>query len=202
MSFKKIVPEVRDALAKVGVSEVSAFGEQLLSSIKSGRHVLAIAPKKSGKTETAIVASFDKVNKELDGSPRIIIVSTSIDESIRVHEIMSKIAAPLDVTVDLTHDKGNQVKQRNEIFDGTEIIVGTVKRIHDLYVQNGINFKMLDYFIIDDLEEILSQGKVMQIKRLIEGLNKAQIIGLVNQRNSRIEQFIESVPIPFLELEL
>jgi ATP-dependent RNA helicase RhlE len=108
---------------------------------------------------------------------------------------MAKIADPLDVTVDLIHDKGNQVKQRNDIFDGTEIIVGTIKRIHDLYVQNGINFKLLDYFILDDLEEILSQGKVMEIKRLIDGFNKTQLICLANEKSARVAQFIESVEL-------
>jgi superfamily II DNA/RNA helicase len=201
MSFKKILPEVKEALALVEITDVSEFGKLLLSTIKSGSHVLAVAPKDAGKTETALIASFDKVNKQLEGSPRVIYISSSIDEAIRIHELMSKIASPLDVTVDLTHDKGNQVKQRNDIFDGTEIIVGTIKRVHDLYVQNGINFKLLDYFIIDDLEEVLSQGRVMEIKRLIDGFNKTQLICLVNQRNARVEQFLGSVELDIRVVE-
>jgi superfamily II DNA/RNA helicase len=201
MSFKKILPEVKEALALVEITGVSEFGKQLFSTIKSGSHVLAVAPKDAGKTETALIASFDKVNKQLEGSPRVIYISSSIDEAIRIHELMSKIASPLDVTVDLTHDKGNQVKQRNDIFDGTEIIVGTIKRVHDLYVQNGINFKLLDYFIIDDLEEVLSQGRVMEIKRLIDGFNKTQLICLVNQRNARVEQFLGSVELDIRVVE-
>jgi Lhr-like helicase len=65
MSFKKILPEVKQALTTVGIEGVSEFGKTLLSTIKSGSHVFALAPKKSGKTTTAIVASFDKVNKQL-----------------------------------------------------------------------------------------------------------------------------------------
>jgi len=195
MSFKKLLPEVSQALATAEITGVSAFGKVLFSAIKSGSHTLAIAPKNSGKTETAIVASFDKVNKELEGSPRVLYVTSSIDEAIRVNEIMKKIAWSLDVTVDLAHDKGDQVKQRNDIFSGTEIIVGTIKRIHDLYVQNGINFKLLDYLIIDDAEELLSKGKSMEIKRLIEGFSKTQLICLVNQSSARVEQFIESVEL-------
>lgn len=201
MSFKKLLPEVKEALAGVEITGVSEFGKQMFSAIKSGSHILAVAPKNAGKTETAIVASFDKVNKELEGSPRVIYVCKSIDESIRIHELMTRIAAPLDVTVDSAHDKGDQVKQRNDIFDGTEIIVGTIKRIHDLYVQNGINFKLLDYFIIDELEEILSQGRVMEIKRLIDGFNKTQLICLVDQRNTRVEQFVDSVELDLKLIE-
>lgn len=202
MSFKKLLPEVKEALAGVEITGVSEFGKHMFSAIKSGSHILALAPKKSGKTDATIVACFDKVNKQLEGSPRVIYIARNIDEAIRMHDVMSKIASPLDVTVDLTHDKGNQVKQRNDIFDGTEIIVGTIKRIHDLYVQNGINFKLLDYLIIDDFEDVLAQGKAMEIKRLIEGFGKTQLICVANEKSSRVAQFMESVELDLKEVLL
>jgi superfamily II DNA/RNA helicase len=201
MSFKKLLPEVKEALASIEILDVSEFGQELFSTIKSGSHLLALAPKNSGKTETAIVACFNKVNKELDGTPRILFICNSIDAAVNMHKTMSKVALPLDVTVDLAHDKGDMVKQRNAIFDGTEIIVGTIKRIHDLYVQNGINFKLLDYLIIDDFEDVLAQGKVMEIKRLIEGFGKTQLICLANERNARVDKFVGSVELDLKVLE-
>jgi ATP-dependent RNA helicase RhlE len=201
MSFKKILPEVKDALALIEISDLSDYGKQLFSAIKSGSHILAVAPKNAGKTEAAIVACFNKVNKQLDGSPRVLYVCSGIDEAKKIHEIMSIVARPLDVTVDLAHDKGDMVKQRNDIFDGTEIIVGNMKRIFDLYVQNGINFKLLDYLIIDDFEEVLSLGKSMEIKRLIEGFGKTQLICLANERNARVQQFASSVELDLKEVE-
>ena len=201
MSFKKILPEVKDALALIDILDLSDYGKQLFSAIKSGRHILAIAPKNSGKTEASIVACFNKVNKELEGSPRIVFIAKSIDAAVRMHEVMSKAAMPLDVTVDLAHDKGDMVKQRNDIFDGTEIIVGTIKRIHDLYVQNGINFKLLHYLIIDDFEEVLLQGKAMEIKRLIDGFSKTQLICLANERSTRVQQFASSVALDLKAVE-
>lgn len=201
MSFKKISSEVVQALSLVEIIDVSEFGKSLFSAIKSGGHIFAQAPKNAGKTQAALVACFNKVNKPTEGAPRILYICASIEESIRVHELMSKIANPLDVTVDLAHDKGDQVLQRNNIFNGTEIIVGTIRRIFDLYVQNGINVQELHYLIFDDLEELLSQGKVMEIKRFIDGVNKTQVICLANQTNTRVEQFLESVEMVFKRLD-
>jgi ATP-dependent RNA helicase RhlE len=195
MSFKKLLPKVSRALATAEISSITPFGQQLFSAIKSGGHLLAIAPKGSGKTQTAIVACFDKVNRQLEGAPRVLYICNNIDEAKRVHEIMFKIADSLDVTIDLVHENGKMVMQRNFIFNGTEIIVGTIKRVYDLFIQNGINFKLLDYLIIDDAEEAITKGKTMEIKRFIEGFNKTQLICLVNQDHPRIDQFIESVPI-------
>jgi superfamily II DNA/RNA helicase len=198
MSFKKIAPQVIQALALAEITGLSDFGKQLFTSIKSGGNVFALAPKNSGKTEAAVVACFNKVNTELDGAPRVLYICADVEEAIHMHELMSKIAFPLDVTVDLAHDKGDQVKQRNDIFNGTEIIVGNIKRIFDLYVQNGINVQELDYLIFDDLEELLTQGKVMEIKRLIDGMNKTQVICLANENTKRVEQFVEKLELVFI----
>ncbi len=201
MSFKKIDPRVVEAFEYAEIQELNAFGTSLLSSIKSGQHLFVTAPTGSGKTEAAIVATYNKVNEQLEGSPRVLYVCSSIDEAKRVHQIMSKIAWRLDVTVDLAHDKGDMVLQRNDIFNGTEIIVGTIKRIYDLYIQNGINFKLLDYLIIDDCEELLMGGKNMEIKRLIEGFYKTQLICLANKPHKRVEQFIEGLPFEIKQIE-
>jgi len=201
MSYKKITPEIKEALAFGEVQEISTFGKQLFSSMKAGGHLIAYAPKDSGKTNAAIIACFNKVNAQLEGSPRVLFISHGIDEAHRVHAIMSKVAWRLDVTVDLTHDKGDMVLQRNEIFNGTEIIVGNCKRVYDLYIQNGINFKLLDYIIIDDFEDVLLSGRNMELKRMIEGIFKTQVIFLANKRHKRIDQFMENVPIDIRELE-
>lgn len=202
MSLKKIPAKVAESLASVDITELSDFGKTLLSQIKSGGNIIAHAPENSGKSTAAIVACFNKVNQELEGAPRILYICGSVEDAISKHELMSKIANPLDVTVDLAHEKGDMVKQRNEIFNGTEIIVGTIRRIFDLYVQNGINIQLLDYLIFDDFEDILTQGKIMEVKRLIDGMNKTQTICLINQSNQRVEQFMQSTNMQYKLLEL
>jgi len=197
MSFKKINPLVVQALANAGITQLSDFGQTVFSGIKSGQYICAVAPKGTGKTMSALVACFNKVHSQYEGSPRVLYITSSIEESERVYALMKQIASTLDVTVDLVHEKGDQVKQRNDIFDGTEIIIGTAKRIFDLYVQNGIHVKLLTYFIIDDLELVLEQGKIMEIKRLMDGVQKTQIICLANEQTSRVEQFLMSAPVPF-----
>ncbi|HLU86359.1 MAG TPA: DEAD/DEAH box helicase [Taishania sp.] len=202
MSFKKIKPEVIEALERAQIVSLEAEAAQFFKAIKSGRPTFIIAPQHSGKTTASIVAMFNKINQEYEGSPRAIYMTSTIENAEQVHKRMSPVARKLDVTVDLVHDKGNIVQQRNDIFDGTEIIVGNPKRIFELYLQNGINLKLLDLFIIDDFDECMASSKQAELKRLIESLEKkTQLVILTNANTKKTEAFIDALEIPFSVIE-
>lgn len=196
MSFKKLPEEVKEALAKVNLTSIDGFAKQIFSNIKGGGNFFMAGPKGTGKTTAAIVSTFHRVNKEYEGSPRAIFICSTIDEAVRVYDQMVQICRVLDITVDLAHDKGNIQQQRNDIFDGTEIVVGTPKRIYDLYIQNGINFNLLELFICDDLDEVLLEGRQMELKRMMESLDKCQLLFLSNANSKRVIQFQEAIEQP------
>lgn len=202
MSFKKIKPEVIEALERAQIVSLESEAAQFFKAIKSGRPTYIIAPQNSGKTTASVVAIFNKVNQEFEGSPRAVYLTSSIENAEQVHKRILPAARKLDITVDLIHDKGNMIQQRNDIFDGTEIIIGNPKRIFDIYLQNGINLKLLDLFIIDDLDECLSNIKQAEIKRLIESLEKkTQLVILTNSNTKKAEAFIDALEIPFSVIE-
>lgn len=204
MSFKKLKPEVIEALKFIQIESLVDNAKTFFSTIKSGSNSLIVAPKSTGKTTVALVSIFNKVNQEYEGSPRAIYLTDTIEKAEVFQKKVAVVCRKLDITSDFIHDKGNMVQQRNDIFDGTEIIVGNPKRIHELYLQNGINLKLLDLFIVDDLSECLSNGKQPELKRLIESLEqKTQLILLSDVMNKKMETFIEGLetPVSIHELE-
>jgi superfamily II DNA/RNA helicase len=109
-----------------------------------------------------------------EGSPRAIILCTSDAQARAIHAEFVKFAKPKDLTVDLVVEKGNKLQQRNDLFDGTEIIVGTTRRMAELYFQNGFNIKKLKLFMILGLEEQMRAGHKGYIVRLTESLPKCK----------------------------
>lgn len=203
MSFKKLKPEVVEALKTIPIESLTTTANTFFSNIKSGKNVLISAPVSSGKTTTALVSIFNKVNQEYEGSPRAILLTDTIEKAETLHKKIAPVCRKLDVTADLIHDKGNSIQQRNDIFDGTEIIIGNPKRIFELYLQNGINLKLLDLFIVDDLDECLSNHKQAELKRLIESLeSKTQLVLLTNIYSKKVETFVESLEIPLTIIEM
>ena len=64
------------------------------------------------------------IAKPEEGSPRAIILCTNDAQARAIHAEFVQLAKPKDLTVDLVVEKGKKLQQRNDLFDGTEIIVG------------------------------------------------------------------------------
>ena len=111
-----------------------------------------------------------------EGSPRAIILCTSDVQAREIHAEFVKLVKPKDLTVDLVVEKGNKLQQRNDLFDGTEIIVGTTRRMAELYFQNGFNIKKLKLFVILELDLHMRQGHKGYIVRMTESLPKCKVI--------------------------
>lgn len=198
MSFKKIKPEVVNALKFIKIEGLKDEVKPFFSTIKSGRHTMIVSPENTGKTTTAIVTIFNKVNTEFEGSPRVIYLTNSAGNAEDVYKKVALVCRKLDITADLVHDKGNIVQQRNDIFDGTEIIVANPKRAFDLYLQNGLNFNLLELFIVDDFDKCIADKKQAELKRMIESLPaKAQVVLFLSKLDAKSSSFIDNLEIDF-----
>jgi superfamily II DNA/RNA helicase len=174
MAFDNLRPELAELLVEKKFSAMNAFENAVIDGIRSGRNTLAEGPEGCGKTTAALVSVLQKITEAAEGSPRAIIVCATDQKAFDLHAELSKYCRWLDLTVDLAHDRGNILQQRNDIFDGTEIIVATPKRLYELYIQNGFNVGKLKLLILDDMVDQFRTGHKMHLIRLFESLPKCQ----------------------------
>ena len=192
MGLSKIREELHEILPDKGITELNSFQTEIIDALKSGKNILAEGPLGSGKTKAILLCLLQKITEPTEGSPRAIVVCKTSQEAYDLHAEMEKICRILDITVDLAHDRGKMLQQRNDIFDGTEIIIANPKRLYELYIQNGFNVSQLKLFILDDAIEHFKDGYKMQLSRIVESLPKCQHLYFSNTFNDkRIEEFLE-----------
>lgn len=197
MAFPKLREELAELLTARGFNEPNEFQSKIIDAVKAGKNLMVEGPLDAGKTTSILFSVLQRITEAGEGSPRAIVICADDQRARILHEQFEKLCRPLDLTVDLAVEKGNMLQQRNDIFDGTEIIVGTPKRIHDLYIQNGFNVSKLKMFIIDDALEIMKANHKMRISRLADSLPKCQhLLFSYSFSDSRIEEYMEEfIPV-------
>jgi superfamily II DNA/RNA helicase len=197
MALDKLRPELTPNLIANGVTELNELQTKCISKVKEGKNLLIVAPKGSGKSMLCNITTIQKVTQPEEGSPRALMICLNDDEAKENHAWQAKFARRMDLTIDMIHEKGKILIQRNEIFDGTEIIVGTPKRIGELYLQNGINIQLLKLLIIDDASEMMRREYQAQLLRIIENLPKCQIMICTEHHTEKLKIFMEKLQLNF-----
>jgi superfamily II DNA/RNA helicase len=192
MSLLKLRVELQEILPEKGISELNDFQSSIIDGLKSGKNLLIEGHEGAGKTTAILLSLLQKITEAGEGSPRAIVICSTDEKAYSLHAALEKICRLLDLTVDLAHDRGNKLQQRNDIFDGTEIIVGTPKRLQELYIQNGYNVSKLKLFVLDDAIELFKGGYKTQISRIAESLPKCQyLMASQSFSDKRIEEFLD-----------
>ncbi|MCF8415885.1 MAG: DEAD/DEAH box helicase [Crocinitomicaceae bacterium] len=189
--------ELAEIMPDFGMTELNPFQVSILEAFKSGKNLLIEGPEGTGKSTAIMVAALQKITEASEGSPRAIIVCSTDQKAKDLKEKFASYGRYFDLTVDLITEKGKMLHQRNDLFDGTEIIVGTPKRLYELYLQNGYNVSKMKLFVLDDAIELFKGGFKMQIGRLADSLPKCQHLLFSTTFNDyRIEEYLEEyVPI-------
>jgi superfamily II DNA/RNA helicase len=196
MTLEQLNEHLQDTLAESGITSLNEVEQAILARVRQGGDAVFVAGEGSGKSTGISLASVVKAPKAFEGSPRVLILSPTIDSVHNLHKQLTAWVRRTEIAVEIAHDKGNMVLERNNIFDGADIIVGNTKRILDLYIQNGIHVGQLALFVIDDASEITKDPQMpARIMRLAESLPKCQKIILSKEWTPRVEQLAEQLCI-------
>lgn len=199
--FEKLNLHFEETFPSAGIEKPNELQEKVLQRVKQGGDLLVIAGKSAGKSMAAAIAALEKVPEQLEGSPRAVIICSTSEQAKLTAAFIVKVSRRKEIYVELAHDKGNMIEQRNHIFEGADIVVGTAKRIYDLYIQNGINMGKLKLFILDDAETMLKESTIAQMRRIADSLPKCQRIIFANSVSPKLEKVMEDLMLNPLEIE-
>ena len=199
--FEKLNLHFEETFPSAGIEKPNELQEKVLQRVKQGGDLLVISGKSSGKSMAAAIAALEKVPEQLEGSPRAVIICSTSEQAKLTAAFIVKVSRRKEIYVELAHDKGNMIEQRNHIFEGADIVVGTAKRIYDLYIQNGINMGKLKLFVLDDAETMLKESTIAQMRRIADSLPKCQRIIFANSVSSKLEKVMEDLMLNPLEIQ-
>lgn len=189
MSFKKLIPYLKEQLSQFKFEAPTDFQKLVLSKIKGGANITAIAPENSGKTTALIISVIQKLNAEaFEDVPRALIFVKDKQAVFDLQEEFNKWLKDSDLRIAIAFEEGNINDQKDNIYIGSDIVIGTPKRLNKIYFQNGLNLANLQLFVVNDAEFLAGTSFHTEIHRISESLNKCQYIVFANQSNNNVQK--------------
>lgn len=192
MAFKKIQEQLKEVLGQQGIKEPLPFQKAILSKIKGGASVFGIAPAGAGKTTAIIISTLQKLDcTAFEEAPRALIFVKDKESALTLQSEFERFTRRMDLRIYSVYEEHNIEAQRNEIFEGVDIVIATPKRLSKIFYLNGINLGKLKLFIVDDAEFLSKPSPFSDVIRIPESLDRCQYAIFSTKFDSRMERMQE-----------
>jgi len=191
MINEKLDIQLIEVLKEKGFTESTQLQQICIPKIKSGRDLLCIAPDKSGKTTAIVVSVLQRLKASLDDNPRAIIVVQNKDRASEMKAEFERLGEYTDLRVHTACDDGKILDQKDMIYMGSDVVIGTAKRLNQIYSLYALNLGVVKMFILDDAELVIKSTNYPLIDRISESMPKAQRVVFATHVNEWIERFAD-----------
>lgn len=200
MSFKKMHEVVKSAVDRLGFEDTTPFQKAVLPKIKSGADLFCIGEKGAGKSTAIVMSVLHKLKgAALNDAPRAIIFVKDKTAALALEEQFKPFIKGTDLRMFSIFDEQKIYNQKDELFFGMDIVITTVKRLSNIYFENGIIVSELQLLIIEDAEFLTGASFHTDIDRLCESLSKCQylIFGMTytKRMDSLLDLFMEKAQV-------
>ena len=189
MINEKLDKQLLESLKENGFTESTELEQVCIPRIKSGRDLLCIAGKGSGKSTTIVVSVLQRLKAELEDNPRAVIVVADKERALEMKNEFSRLGAYTDLRVHTACDDEKIDVQKDKIYMGTDVVIGTAKRLNQIYTLYALNLGVVKIFAIDDAEQVIKNLNYLQLDRLARSLPKSQKVVFAETLTEWVDRF-------------
>ena len=98
----------------------------------------------------------------------------------------------MDLRVYTAHDAPDISKQKDDIYDGVDIVIATPKKLFQLFKITGINVSQLKILAVEDAEFLTKNSDYNDLIRIPQHITKCQYLVFASTINPKIERLKDS----------
>ena len=160
------------ALAKKGFEEPSPIQALTIPVLLKGeKDVVGQAQTGTGKTAAFGLPILEMINKS-NGNVRAIVLAPTRELAIQVAEEINSFANGRKLKIVPVYGGQSIELQIRQLKKGVDIVVGTPGRVQDLIDRKILKLDKLEYFILDEADEMLNMGFVEDIEKILQATNE------------------------------
>ena len=160
-----------------GFEKPSSIQQKAIKPTTMGKDIIAQAQSGTGKTGTFGISILERIDTTIK-KPQALILAPTRELVEQITNVIKNIGTFLKVNVE-GFVGGKDIK--NDIIKlrtGVHIVVGTPGRIEDLINRNVLGLDFIKIFVLDEADEMLSKGFVLQVQKILTRLDLSVQIAL------------------------
>jgi ATP-dependent RNA helicase RhlE len=190
MFKQKLNKKLSSALSEAGFESPRNIQAKCLSKINGGFDVIGIGPAGSGKSSAIVIGAIQKLDHAFEDAPRALILVPDMASAIIMGEQFTLFKKNTDLRFQLAFEEGKIEKQGEDIYVGTDIVIGTPKRILEIYFSKNLNLNKIKLFAIDDAEMMIKNAYQGPIDRIGLSLPKCQHLVFATELSEKVQRLI------------
>ncbi len=193
MNLKKLIPELVSGLNDAGFDKnPTEIQSTSIPHIKSGDDLYIISPEGSGKSTAVVIGIIQQLKKEFEQAPRAIIMAATKEKAFELEEQFKLLGKHTDLRTFVVFDKGILQYQKDIIYEGLDVLIGTPKRLNELLKMTGIPLNKVKIFVVDDADSF-TLDKYALIYRMTENIEKSQFIIVADSWDKKFMKLSEKI---------
>ncbi len=181
MTFKELglIPDILRTLEEQGYQKPTPIQQQSIPILLKGRDLLGCAQTGTGKTAAfaiPILQNLSGPHNEPKGRRKIkaLIVTPTRELATQISESFKVYGKYTNLKNTVIFGGVKQRAQVDALRRGVDILVATPGRLLDLINQKHISLRDVEYFVLDEADQMLDMGFIHDIKKVIALLPKSR----------------------------
>jgi ATP-dependent RNA helicase RhlE len=179
MTFKELhlIPHILKALDLKGYERPTPIQEQSIPIVLRGKDLLACAQTGTGKTAAFAIPILQNLflnsaGDTTDRKIKALIITPTRELALQINENFTAYGKFTTIKNAVVFGGVKQGKQVQILRKGVDVLVATPGRLLDLMRQGYIKLNDIEYFVLDEADQMLDMGFIRDIQTIIAEIPK------------------------------
>lgn len=169
-----LAPAVMKGLENAGFTYCTPIQALTLPVALKGRDVAGQAQTGTGKTAAFLLVILQKLlqsNANPDSrQPRALVLAPTRELALQIHKDATLLNPEGGLKLGLAYGGVDYEKQRQQLADGVDILIGTPGRIIDYFKQQVFNLRHIEVMVLDEADRMFDLGFIKDIRYVLRRL--------------------------------
>ena len=164
-------PDIQRGLDTAGFTHATPIQELTLVPALKGEDVAGQAQTGTGKTAAFLLVILQRLltdpNPPEGNSPRALVLAPTRELALQIHKDALLLGGHTGLKFGLAYGGVDYEKQRRELAEGVDVLIGTPGRLIDYFKQKVFHFRDIRVVVLDEADRMFDLGFIKDIRYVL-----------------------------------